>query len=94
MLQDPELVKEFTVGKYEKYKKSLELIFMDLLFEDGLFMLSGEKWKKHRQIFQPFFTFEAIKKRVPTMKVCAGELITHIRDLNAMNTKSEEKTPE
>jgi cytochrome P450 len=94
LLQDPELVKEFTINKYEKYTKWKELLFIDLLFEEGLFMLSGEKWKRHRQIFQPYFTFEAIKKRVSTIKKCACELVTHIHELNAKKAIDTPRTAE
>ena len=45
LINDPDLIKEVTIEKPKLYRKWLELLFIDILFEEGLFLISGEKWK-------------------------------------------------
>ena len=45
IINDPELIKEVTVEKPKLYTKQLEVLFVDLLVEEGILINSGEKWK-------------------------------------------------
>ena len=45
LLNDPVLIKDFLLNKQKNYKKWFEKLFVDLLFEEGIFITSGEKWK-------------------------------------------------
>ena len=79
-LLDPALIKEFLQAKYQNYEKFLPTLYIDLLFENGLFLTHGDRWKHQRTLMSSFFTFEAIQARMPVIKETAHELLSRLAD--------------
>ena len=55
LIVDPKYAKEFLMSP-DNYEKAFHFAFISL-FEEGLFVALGEKWKKQRIFLGQIFTF-------------------------------------
>ena len=76
---DAQLLREFALDKVDCYEKQLALVFQDLLFEEGLFVVSGEKWKHQRGLMSNFFRFDQIRARLPEINLQADEFLRSLQ---------------
>ncbi|CAL5406046.1 unnamed protein product [Camellia sinensis] len=67
-ISDPKLIKEILLN-YEVFQKTGQNPLGKLLVR-GVLMLDGEKWVKHRNLLNPAFHLEKLKRHLLDNKVC------------------------
>ncbi|KAJ6795179.1 cytochrome P450 72A15-like isoform X1 [Iris pallida] len=73
-IADPELIREVLAKKFGHFAKP-KISPMGKLLVKGLANNDGERWAKHRRILNPAFHVEKLKRMLPALHACCGELI-------------------
>ena len=95
VLRDPELIKSITIKDFDNFVDHRAFIddSVDPLFGGNLFNLSGNRWKKNRNVLTPAFTSSKMKGMFQLMVESATNLVNYLaeqkkEDNRMVNTKS------
>ena len=93
ILRDLDLIKIVTMKNVEQFPDHRPLVRreVDPMLGGGLFMLSGDQWKDHRNMLSPTFTSSKIKTMFKLMSECATRFAEHLSNLPEEQREMEMK---
>lgn len=79
VVRDPALIKQLGVKDFDHFENhvGLDSDGIDVLFESGLFMLRGEKWRHMRGTLSPAFTGTKMRQMFQLVVDCADTTVAH-----------------
>ncbi|GLT31759.1 hypothetical protein SLA2020_064700 [Shorea laevis] len=79
-IPDPELAKQILSNKFGFYMKPRVLPIFLTLAGNGLILLDGLNWVRHRRISNPAFSLDKLKFMVKRMAACAISMLQEWKD--------------
>ncbi|CAH1400211.1 unnamed protein product [Nezara viridula] len=77
-VSEPELVKPLLTSSINITKGRFEYSFLKLIFNDGLIVSDGEKWRSNRRLLTPSFHNKILKSSVETVGRNAEEFVSQL----------------
>ncbi|XP_001622402.2 cytochrome P450 3A41 [Nematostella vectensis] len=81
VVSDPEIIKQILLKEFNKFPDRPAFIKFGRPFNSGLFIASGETWKRIRSTLTPSFTSGKLKKIVPIFNTASDNLSAKIEKL-------------
>jgi len=80
LISDPEIIRDVLVSPPEKFHKSADYAQMKFFLGKGLLTTEGEEWRTQREIMQPAFHYDRIRRYMPVMVRRARRLVETWQD--------------
>ncbi|XP_061354047.1 cytochrome P450 709B2-like isoform X2 [Gastrolobium bilobum] len=92
-IPDPELAKEILSNKFGFYAKPKTRPSIVTMIGNGLVLVNGLEWVKHRRILNPAFSMDKLKVMISSMAACTISMLNEWKS-QALETKDKSKTIE
>ncbi|CAH1400220.1 unnamed protein product [Nezara viridula] len=90
IVSDPEIIKPVLTSPTQITKSHFEYSFFRPMFNDGLLVSDGDKWRTRRKLLAPSFHFKILETSIETVDRNAKEFVSNLLASGSKPTKIED----